>query len=172
MGGVVSAMREIKRAIIHTTATDPNWMEGQGAEAKRDEIDRWHKDKGWNGFGYHGLIDRPGDYIQGRPYHTQGAHVSGHNGDSIGVTLVGGRGSSADDEFSDNFTNEQEVALIEWMEEVNELFPGITFHGHNEFANRACPGFRVKDWMEMADLTETPNVFAELMKLIMKLLGR
>lgn len=144
-------MRQIDEIIVHCAATQPDWMEGSTAWAKRMEIDRWHKERGWKGFGYHGLIDRDGTFATGRPYAEQGAHVSGHNSDTLGICLVGGHGGNENDQFSDHFTEAQEKALIEWIEARKAEFPSITkVSGHNEYAAKACPCFRVKDWYPAA----------------------
>lgn len=65
------------------------------------EIDRWHRDLGWRGIGYHWVIrnDRPGPdgmVETGRPEDQIGAHCTGYNSRSIGVCLIGrGRYSAA-----------------------------------------------------------------------------
>lgn len=141
-------MRTIDHIIIHCSATPPNWMDGEGVEAKRDEIDRWHKERGWRGFGYHALIDRDGSIAQGRPFSEQGAHARGLNAHSIGVCLVGGAGSNENDDFEDHYTARQDRALRMWLREQQARFPGIKkVTGHNQHAAKACPGFRVPLWL-------------------------
>lgn len=34
---------------------------------------------------------------------------------------------------------------------LKNKFPSLTFHGHNEFSNKACPSFNVKKWLESID---------------------
>ena len=55
--------RTINEIFVHCSATRRDWMSDQSAEAKRDEIDRWHRQRGWKGFGYHYLIDRDGTVV-------------------------------------------------------------------------------------------------------------
>ena len=136
-------MRKIRKIIIHCSATRPEWMEGQPLAAKRAEIDRWHKANGWAGIGYHWLIDRDGTYIEGRPEAEIGAHVKGHNRDSIGVCLIGGHGSNENDDAAEHFTAPQLDALRAMLDRLQKTHPGATIHGHNEFAAKACPGFNV-----------------------------
>jgi len=108
-----------------------------------------HKDRGWSDIGYHYLIDRDGTVAKGRPIERVGAHVRGHNAGSIGISLFGGHGSSENDAFADNFTPEQDAALRDLLSDLRREYPAIKrISGHNEFAAKACPGFRVGRWLE------------------------
>lgn len=147
-------MRKINKIIIHCSATRPDWMAGQSAEAKRDEITRWHvEERGWSDNGYHAVIDRDGTVIEGRPVERSGAHVLGHNRDSLSAVLIGGHGSSAKDDFSDHFTPEQSDALADLCHFWCDEFPEIqAIDGHNQYAAKACPGFIVEAWKQQVDL--------------------
>jgi N-acetylmuramoyl-L-alanine amidase len=140
-------MRQIDTLFIHCAATRPDWMQGESVEAKKAEIDRWHRDRGFDGFGYHYLIDRDGKVAQGRPLSRAGAHVRGHNAKSIGICLVGGFGSDAGDKFAKNYTPAQEMALRALIDTMQDEFPNTRVRGHNEVANKACPGFNVQEWI-------------------------
>jgi len=139
-------VRKINELFIHCSATKPEWMDNFTVEDKLQEIDNWHKARGWKGFGYHYLIDRDGSVATGRPLEEVGAHVSGHNTNSIGVCIVGGFGSNADDNPENNFTQAQLDSLYELVSELSQRFPNAKVRGHNEVANKACPGFNVKAW--------------------------
>lgn len=123
-------MREINRIIVHCSATPA------GMDIGRDEIDQWHRDRGFNGIGYHFVIRRSGDVEIGRPENEVGAHTRGHNEDSIGICLVGGKASF-------NFTADQIAELVELVEALEDRYPGATVHGHNEFSAKLCPQFDV-----------------------------
>ncbi len=92
-------MREIKKLIIH--CSDSSF--GDAAT-----IDNWHKERGWDGIGYHYVVlngfRKPGQNYNpiedglvepGRPIEKMGAHCRGHNKKSIGVCLIGVRLFSA-----------------------------------------------------------------------------
>ena len=145
-------MRPINEIIIHCTATQAAWMKEKPTSAKVAEVRKWHvKDRGWKDIGYHYLIDRDGTVADGRPLDQVGAHVQGHNAGTIGISLMGGFGSSADDTFETNFTSEQEHALIGLIEHLKREYPSITkVSGHNDYAAKACPGFRVGKWLGTA----------------------
>ena len=55
------------------------------------EIDQWHKERGWDGIGYHWVIKRDGTCERGRSELVQGAHARGFNKDSLAICLVGDR---------------------------------------------------------------------------------
>jgi len=135
--------------IIHCSATPVNWMAGQSVAAQANEIDRWHRDRGWRGIGYHAVLGRIGQIVPGRPEHIQGAHTKGRNKDTLAICLIGGHGSASTDDFFDNFTVEQDASLREWIKEKIRQYPTIKgISGHNQYAAKACPGFNVKVWWE------------------------
>lgn len=149
-------MRDIDEIIIHCTATRPDFMEGQSTAAKVAEIKRWHVEgNGWNDIGYHFLIDRDGTVAKGRPVEITGAHVSGHNTGTIGISLFGGHGSAETDAFSKNFTEAQEQALLDLLAELGNKYGIERITGHNQYAAKACPGFYVPDWLKGAPAPET-----------------
>ena len=77
-------MRKISELIVHCTATP----EGKYFDASH--IDRWHKQRGWSGIGYHFVVLLDGTIEYGRDLNKSGAHTKGKNSTSIGLTYVGG----------------------------------------------------------------------------------
>lgn len=140
-------MRHIDEIIIHCSATRPGWMLHNTFEEQVAEIKRWHvQDEGWDDIGYHFVISRRGEVAKGREVSVQGAHckAQGKNKHTIGICLLGGHGGDADDEYFDHFTTEQAVAKDRLIAKLRKEYPTIiNVAGHNEYANRACPCFRV-----------------------------
>lgn len=140
-------MRPITGIIVHCTATRPNWMHNAKTSDKVAEVRRWHmRDRGWSDIGYHFLIDRDGTVANGRPLGKVGAHTVGHNVGTIGISLFGGWDSAATDEFSENFTPQQDAALRGLIAELRAKYGNLALAGHNNFASKACPGFNVGKW--------------------------
>ncbi|WP_336814821.1 N-acetylmuramoyl-L-alanine amidase [Bosea sp. MMO-172] len=77
-------MRDITHIVIHCTATPA------GREVTIKEIDTWHRQAGFAKIGYHYVIHLDGSVSKGRPEEEVGAHVSGHNATTIGISYVGG----------------------------------------------------------------------------------
>ena len=68
--------------IVHHTYSGPN--------TTIQDIDRWHRNRGWAfGVGYHYVIKPGGAIYQGRPEYAVGVHAAGRNTGSIGIALVG-----------------------------------------------------------------------------------
>lgn len=132
-------MRDINRHIIHCSAT-PN-----GKEFTVEKCRKMHKDMGWSDIGYHFLIYPDGSVHEGRPVELQGAHVKGHNADSIGTCLVG----------TDKFSVEQIASLIKLDKSFRHLYNrNMTTHGHNEFTNlKTCPNFNVESLFKFVSET-------------------
>lgn len=129
-------MRPIKKIILHCSATPA------GVEITREQIDRWHKKRGFVEIGYHYLLHLDGTIEVGRDLDLVGAHCKGQNPRSIGVCYIGGL---RDGQAADTMTSLQEIAWINLVHSLRTLFGPLTIHGHNEFADKACPCFVVKD---------------------------
>lgn len=141
---------------VHCAATRPEWMEGQSTAQKVEEIRRWHKARGWRDIGYHWIIDRDGTVKPGRAEDEQGAHVRGHNENSLGVCLIGGHGSDQSDLFSDNFTDEQDKALRALLRQIEQRHGSVRIRGHNDVSPKACPGFNVARWLTRKPARTSP----------------
>jgi len=128
-------MRTIKEIIIHCSATP------EGRPVTVAEIDKWHKDRGFNKIGYHFVVYLDGSVHEGRKISEAGAHCTGHNSISIGICYVGGCDKKM--KPKDTRTPEQKDALRELVRKLKEIYPEATIHGHREFANKACPSFDV-----------------------------
>ena len=127
--------REINLIVVHCTATK-SWM-----DVRADDVDRWHRQRGFLGIGYHFLITLDGDIEVGRPLAQVGAHCRGHNAHSVGVAYVGGldaKGCAADTR-----TDAQKQALTALLQRLRQLFPQAEIAPHSRFAAKACPCFDV-----------------------------
>lgn len=140
-------MRPINGIIVHCTATRAEWWAGKRTSEKVAEIRRWHvQDRGWSDIGYHFLIDRDGTVAKGRPIERIGAHTRGNNTGTVGIALLGGHGSDAHDLFSENFTQAQDDALRGLIAKLKTSYGELRVSGHNDYAAKACPGFRAGEW--------------------------
>ena len=131
-------MRDLNRIILHCAATR------EGKDFSVDTIREWHVNgRGWSDIGYHWVIRLDGSIEVGRPLEKSGAHTKGHNKDSVGVCYIGG--CDADGKPKDTMNPEQEKAWRMIVLSLRTLYGALTIHGHNEFANKACPSFIVKE---------------------------
>ena len=130
-------MRKITEIILHCTAT------AAGRNFTVADIDRWHRQRGFKGIGYHYVVYLDGSVHAGRKEDEAGAHCLGHNARSIGVCYVGGLDAAG--KPSDTRTQAQKTALRKLVAGLKARFPGATLHGHYEFAAKACPCFRVEE---------------------------
>ena len=116
--------------------------------AKRAEIRRWHmQDRGWRNIGYRWLIDFDGQSEPGRPETCIGAHVIDRNRGTIGICLIDGHGADADDQFGEHFTSAQARTLRAVIADIRGRMQIGRVTGHNDYAAKACPGFRVAGWI-------------------------
>lgn len=137
-------MRTIDKIIIHCSDTP------EGRAVTVDEIRRWHKERGFSDIGYHYVIMLDGSVCDGRPLEQAGAHCKGQNAHSISICYVGG--CDLNRRPKDTRTDAQKTAMAGLIRELKRRFPMATIHGHNEFANKACPSFDVQKWKKEVGL--------------------
>ena len=129
--------REITEIFIHCAYT-PTGMFVDVAK-----INEWHAAKDFIGpppCGYHYVIRDRGFVEDGRPESMVGAHVRGHNTNSIGICLVGGKPYY-------NFNKDQMAALVKIVRHLRNRYPNAKVRGHNEVnSNKSCPTFDVQVW--------------------------
>ena len=132
-------MREINKLIVHCTAT-PEFK-----DFTLEDVRGWHvKGNGWSDIGYHYLIKLDGTVELGRPVKKPGAHVAGHNKDSIGIAYVGGMDNQME-EWIDTRTDEQKDSLFNLLMDLKFEFPNAVVYGHNDFTDKkVCPCFDAK----------------------------
>ena len=119
-----------KYIVIHHTKT---------GKASVEDIHRWHLDRTtncvkWAGFGYHYYVRKDGEIYEGRPLNTQGAHVLGHNSDTIGVCFEG-------DFYKERMTETQLNASILLLSLLLLSFKGSQLRRHDTLDKKSpCPG--------------------------------
>ena len=128
-------MRPIDKIILHCSATNDD------LDIDARMIDNWHRKRGWSGIGYHYVIRLDGSLEYGRRIGDIGAHVAGQNSGSIGICYIGGL---RNDKPVDTMTSHQEMTFIRLVQSLRFTLGELTLHGHNEFANKACPSFDVR----------------------------
>lgn len=145
---------DVRYIVIHCSATKAS------ADIGAAEIDKWHTAKGWEGIGYHAVIRRSGKLEAGRDLSRTGAHVVGHNHESVGVCLVGGLDNTG--KPADNFTPAQWETLAELVRDLSERFPFAAVVGHRDLSpdlngdgviqpwewSKACPCFDAVAWWQ------------------------
>jgi len=142
--------RTITEINVHCSATRPEWMQNRSGPEKVAEIRRWHTEQnGWRDIGYHWIIDRDGMVYTGRRESSPGAFEPQVNARGVGICLIGGFGSSANDAFEQHYTHEQGEALRELIEQIKDRHIGVKkVTGHNDYSPKACPGFKVARWLD------------------------
>ncbi|WP_051219473.1 N-acetylmuramoyl-L-alanine amidase [Oceanobacter kriegii] len=161
--GIRREPSQINTIVIHCADT-PN-----GRANTIEDIDLWHRQRGFRrdlsiapsyqpnltAVGYHYVIEVDGTVRCGRPVLETGAHVSGHNHNTIGICLIG----------RDQYTNEQWIALeslVRALQMPSLVAQGLSIQhikGHREYNKaKSCPGFDVADWVNADYNPKTKHV--------------
>ena len=75
--------KNIKLLVVHCSDSDDS------KTLTAFDLHKMHLNFGWDGIGYHKVINRSGKIENGRPEYWVGAHVKGKNSISLGVCLIG-----------------------------------------------------------------------------------
>jgi N-acetylmuramoyl-L-alanine amidase len=127
-------MSPINRIILHCSGT--NIVTYDFDAIKVDHVNN----RNWSDIGYHLGVDFNAGIHVLRPIEIQGAHTKGHNGDSIGICVLG----------LHSFTKRQFEALGKLCEMLMKIFniKKNNVYGHNHFNhNKTCPTFDV-EWFK------------------------
>ena len=150
----LTTKRTISKIILHCSAT------AEGKDYTVDTIRRWHKARGFNDIGYHFVIYRDGSINIGRDINIVGAHTTGYNTGSIGVCYIGGCATDGRTP-KDTRTPQQKEALFALVHDLQCIYPTAEIHCHYEYANKACPSFRLERfkqeyslWLEVQKLKQ------------------
>ena len=123
--------------VVHTTATP------EGREYTAKDIDKMHRQRGFVAIGYHYIVRLDGTVEPGRPEDVIGAHVEGHNSNSVALSYVGGVTNDGKLTAKDTRTPAQKAAMLKLIQELKDRYPNAKVQGHRDFVGvaKACPCF-------------------------------
>lgn len=99
-----------------------------------EDINRWHKNNGWSGIGYHYFVRKDGSVYKGRPDNAQGAHCPGHNTTSLGICAEGSY-------VKEQMPQAQKNAIVELIKHLKATYPAIkSIKKHKDCVATSCPG--------------------------------
>ena len=105
-----------------------------------EQIDQWHRNRGWQCIGYHYVVRRDGTIESGRPESMIGAHCLHYNRHSIGICYEGGLDAQGNPR--DTRTPAQKRALKALIQELKIRYPHASITSHHTFnPHKACPCF-------------------------------
>lgn len=109
--------RMVDLIVIHCSATK------ETARLTPLALDRMHRQRGFNGCGYHYYIERDGKINSMRPSEKVGAHARGYNAHSLGICYEGGLDRNG--RAADTRTERQKVSLRALVKVLRQLYPTI-----------------------------------------------
>ena len=126
--------KNIKFLVVHCSDSE------DGKTLTALDLHKMHLNFGWDGIGYHKIINRSGKIENGRPEYWVGAHVKGKNNISLGVCLIGRH----------KFTIKQFISLEKVLRKWMFLYPNAKVVGHRDTGNtnKTCPNFDVETWIK------------------------
>ena len=154
----VAADRDITETVVHWTA---NFID---QDLSAEDVDRVHRNRGFDGIGYHFLILRDGSLQRGRDINRSGAHALRRNANSIGVAFVGGINLTSAEAnrlggysvvanngryaSADSLTDAQFQTFDMFMDSFFKAFPYGQAFGHMDTDpnRKPDPGFDVREY--------------------------
>lgn len=143
--GNLSNLGTVKRIICHNA---------DASICSIQDIDRWHKNNGWAGCGYHFLVRKDGSVYRGRPEDKLGAHTSNYNTGSLGICFEGKYNTEEMPEAQLKAGQE----LIKYLLDKYNLSK-VNVYKHKDFNNTDCPGHNFP-WTNIMDGITIDNVVA------------
>lgn len=120
-------MRKINLIVVHCSATP------EGKDFTVEDIDSWHRQRGFKKIGYHFVVYRDGSVHKGRDINEVGAHVKGYNSNSIGVCYIGGLTADGK-KAKDTRTPAQKQGLKNLLAQLKKQFPNAKILGHRDLS--------------------------------------
>ena len=119
--------RMVDLIVIHCSATK------ETARLTPLALDRMHRQRGFNGCGYHYYIERDGKINSMRPSEKVGAHARGYNAHSLGLCYEGGLDRNG--RAADTRTERQKASLRALVKVLRQLYPTINrVVGHRDLS--------------------------------------
>lgn len=175
----------IQKIVIHCSATRNGKSLHTAQQTAAQTIDSWHKGRGFKRnpercrqfnphllhIGYHFVIDVDGTVESGRQEGETGAHVKGHNLNSLGICLVGG--VTASNKYHGEYTEKQWQALYRLLRQLEAKYPDARICGHRDLSPdlngdgtimpnewvKACPCFDVWRWLDSEQIINVEHLF-------------
>ena len=98
-----------------------------------EDIDRWHKQRGYCKIGYHFFVDKEGNIYRGREENTVGAHAYGSNYNSIGICAEGKY-------MEEQMPEAQKRSIIELINYLKDKYDIKVIQAHRDVCATSCPG--------------------------------
>lgn len=151
--------------IHHTGGTDANPL-ADTSNHTMEQVDAWHRAKGWDGIGYNWYIEKSGLLKKGRDENKTGAHTIGYNDKSIGICLAGNFDATLP-------TVAQTATLTKLLKEKMVQFniPKDKIVPHRKFASKTCYGKKLSDtWASDLISDEMVSIPKKLLQDLLKYL--
>ena len=143
--------RAMDTIVIHCSATKEN------KDYTKEDIKKWHLQRGFKDIGYHFIIKLDGTIEIGRSLNQIGAHVTNNNTGTIGICYIGGLDSKC--KSKDTRTDKQKESLLNLINLLKENINIKEIKGHRDYSKdlngngkidkfeyiKDCPCFEVKD---------------------------
>lgn len=177
----------ITKIVVHCSATRNGKSIKQPSKNATQVIDGWHKQRGFkrqlaaqrafnphlSSIGYHFVIDVDGLVETGRQVGEIGAHVKGHNQNSVGICLIGG--VEPNGKNHGKYTEAQWQSLYKLLRELEANHPKARICGHRDLSPdingdgtitpnewlKDCPCFDVWSWLDSEQVVNLDHLYKE-----------
>lgn len=139
----IRPQRAVHTVFIHCSATS-------NPKVDAEEIDRWHRERGYAGIGYHLFLRTDGVVEYGRSFELAPAAQAGYNAGTLAICVNG--------LVPADFNDLQMASLVDLCHEIDEAYPaGLRFRGHREVSTKTCPVFDYRKILRLSEAGMLPN---------------
>lgn len=156
------AKRLINRIVIHCSATKCT------QDFTAEQVKASHVARGFQTWGYHFYIRKSGEVQPMRPIEEIGAHVRGHNANSIGICYEGGLDASENP--ADTRTPAQKQSMIALLNELMISHEILYLDGHRDLSPDLNDNGIVEpdEWIKMCPCFEVHSEYNHLATVLIK----
>lgn len=128
LNGSLATRTKTERIILH---------HADASSCTAEDIDRWHKGRGWTCIGYHFFVRKDGSIYRGRQENVKGAHAGDANTNSIGICFEG----KYETEQMPDVQVEAGKELVAYLKNKYNI---SKVQKHSDVCNTSCPGRNFK----------------------------
>lgn len=160
-------MNKIDSIIIHCSATKAN------NNLKAADIDRMHRERGFNKIGYHYVIDLDGTIETGRAHNEYGAHCNtkglsnlSYNKHSIGICYIGGLDNNG--KPADTRTEAQKKSLQKLVDKLCQQYEILEVLGHRDASPDLDNDGEIEpqEWLKQCPCFDVASEFPNYLKAV------
>jgi len=138
---------DLKWLVVHHTGGTDADPQADSSHHTTEMIEQWHMSKGWEGIGYHYVIQKDGSIWAGRPENYHSAAVLNHNSDTLNINMTGN--FDRKEGLQNRVPTKEQEESFKWLyRDIIKRHPQLTSDKvipHRKLQVKSCYGINLSD---------------------------